>query len=212
MKIALIGMPGSGKTAVAEGLQDATGSARIVDGYAAMAERDIDLVAGLDGGGYLFNIACAMKRIELERRAAKTDHVITCGTLLETSVYTALEYELMGEFTDRQESVDEARRVEATLKMLACLYMDTFKYDAVFYLPPVAEPEESRWQLFDRNLRVAFEAFFLVPVFPLIVETDNFEEAVAKRVEIVATIMKGERTVESLSEGRGLQAQASDGR
>lgn len=209
MKIALTGMPGSGKSALAEKLQDVTGSAEIIDGYPTWVEDEIDLVKGLDGGGYIYNLAIALKRVALERvskHAEKPEHTITCGTLLDTSVYTALEFELYGELQSSDDQIDEVRRVEATLKTLACLYMDTFHYDAVFYLPPVEEVTERQWELFDRYLRTSFEAFFLVPVIPLTAEGADLNEITEKRAELVAAVMNGEVTVESLTERAGTQA------
>jgi dephospho-CoA kinase len=96
MKIGLIGVPGSGKTFLAESLKSAFEKINdeenlpvaIVDGYVEELQDEVDLALSWMGT-YIGNSHIALKRESKERVAAK-DHkvVISCGTLFETSSYT----------------------------------------------------------------------------------------------------------------------------
>lgn len=196
--IALIGAPGSGKSRLAHALQkrftasepqcdQCPPGAVIVDDYAIDVRDAGNYEIGLNGG-YMADISIAVERYNNERRVANYEpkNTIVCGTIIETAVYLAQYFErtLALKQTD-EEKFQEAKRFEGCTFMLAVLYMDTFKYDKVFYLPPLAQPEDNRWLTFERNLQAAFQAYG-APVVPLIIEEFKDEDdLVAQQVERV---------------------------
>lgn len=217
IKIAIIGGPQSGKTDLAEALKerwsgnDDRSPVHVIDGYVNAVEERMDIVTGVRGN-YMANIAVALERIAWERTAEQDDKIntfITVGSLLETSVYTAMNFERSNEIIfDDAEKQDEAKRVEATMKTLACFYMDSYLYDHVFYCPPIQSNDET--QQFDRNLQAAFQAFYLNPVTPLMVDGGDMADLTENRVELVLEEMAKEAVDESDAEGAGASAQASN--
>ena len=213
--VALVGAEGSGKTALSDSLvlaienQDPKLTVAVVDDYAQAAGDRVDHIVGFYGD-YITNVSIAVERIGIERKSADNDVVITAGTLLENSVYTAMQFERQQELQDddavRQ---DTMRRVEATLKMLACFYMDSFHYDLVFYLPPIVNPDEQ----FEKNLQASFQAFSLTPVIPLNVGGSNPEEITDNRTEVVIDAMfPPEETIDEGNDaGSGDTATEADG-
>lgn len=190
LNIGLIGAPGSKKSETAHAVFEKYGDGiAVIDNYPAAVSNRFDLVAGLEGD-YVVNLAIALDRVALERQS-NPDVLITCGTLLETSVYTAMSFEGAQEFQSDAEKIDATRRIEATMKTLACLYMDSFPYDLLFYLPMIQQTtQDSRWPTFDRNLQVAFQAFDLVSVVPLIFEGDGPEGIIEQRADAILTAIK----------------------
>lgn len=189
MKIAIIGAPGSGKTAVGDGIGKTLGNTPygLIDGYAERWAEDSHFALGLLGG-YVVNVGIALERIKAERQCAAESNspIITCGSLLETATYASMSGVVsLDHASEEAEKEDQLRRIKATMNIFACLYIDTFHYDHVFYLPPraVKEPwNKDAVMTFDQNLQVAFQAFNLTPVEPLVGETvkDQVEAAMEK--------------------------------
>lgn len=185
--IALLGAPGSGKTELAFRLSDTfDGSTRVIDGYADYAVEDGEYEIGLNGG-YMASMSIAIARYNEERIAGhktKPDLMITCGTVIETAVYTAMHFErsLTLKNTD-EEKMEEAKRFQGCTSMLAVMFMDMFKYERAFYLPSLSKPEDDRWLNFERNLQAAFNAY-QAPVTPLVIEDfKDIEDLTQKRLE-----------------------------
>lgn len=194
--IALLGSPGSGKTHLAEAIKDefirndgqceeCNTPVAIVDSYPEMVRDSGSYEIGLDGG-YMANISIALGRYNMERHffhhgGYKT--AIICGTVIESSVYSAMHFERSIKMaTTDEDKLQEAQRFDASVKFLAALYMDTFKYAKAFYIPPVEEPKDERWLNFERNLQGAFSAYN-APVTPLIVESfSDADDLIAQRV------------------------------
>lgn len=201
-RIGLIGIPGSGKSALAKALEDhyikndeceCRTPVAIIDDYVESAVSRTDLAGGFEGS-YISNANIAMERIGQERLhedGVKT--IITCGTLIETSTYMAMEFESRQPFwTTDEEKSDNSKRIQAGVQFLACMYMDSFHYDKVYYLPPVAVADDPRLAILDRNIQAAFQAFWVTPTIPLMVEGDTFEDITAKRIELIAEEESGE--------------------
>src|SRR4051812_19880702 len=106
--IALVGAPGSGKTELAHAVSDAIirgdgcvdcgTPVEIIDKYPEWVSQHGDYAIGNDGG-YMSSIAISVERYNRERKAlqrAKT--VITCGSVLESSIYLALNFESRAQF------------------------------------------------------------------------------------------------------------------
>lgn len=187
-----MGVPGSGKTALAHTLKnaleredlnpecaDCMTPVDIIDEYVPEIEQESGLALGFDAS-YLGNLQIALGRAQRERKSnGKTR--ITCGSVIETSTYVAIDGVAQMQYEDDAEREDSLKRIEATMKMLACMYMDTFRYDYVFYLPPLTTDGSEKVKLLDRNLQTAFRAFAMVPAHPLMVEGDNLVEIAEKR-------------------------------
>jgi ABC-type branched-subunit amino acid transport system ATPase component len=197
-KYALIGGPGAGKSHLAAAIEeelirgdgqceDCNTPVAIVDDYAAEAGERGDYEISLDGG-YMANITVAVERYNRERLAmtAKNKTIISCGTVLESAVYSAMQFERRAKnLTDQTQKTQEAARIEATLKMLALLYMDTFRYTKAYYLPRYLGDSDERWMVFERNLQASFSAFE-VQIEPLTVDmdgVDSLEELTKRRIE-----------------------------
>lgn len=193
LNIALIGAPNSGKSVTAHALKEVitvadlscatcTTPVAVVDNYVAPIESRMDLVAGF-AADYRINLAIALERWQAERDARKrAKTVITCGTLLDTAIYQALRFETDESFADDNEKELMAMRVDATFRILACLFTDTFHYSHVFYCPPL-DVEDERIKDFDRNLQAGFAAFDMVPVTPLHAQADG--DFVRPRVDTI---------------------------
>jgi hypothetical protein len=196
MKIGLVGVPGSGKSALAVSIKKAfenLGNSEylpvaVVDNYVEELQNEVDLALGW-AATYIGNTHVALKRETKERMAwAKNKTIVSCGTLFETSSYTG---QLLQEDFDSLEKDDDAGRydlvlrTEAVTRMLACLYADTLRYDHIFYLPPVGEITDPRITNLEKNLQAAFNAFELYPVTRLFVEGDDMLEVTENRLKVV---------------------------
>lgn len=201
--ISIIGAPLSGKSALALALEDrllrddidcveCRTPIAVVDDYVFDATERMNLAGGFEGN-YLINLEIALARYGLQRRAvedgAKT--IITVGSVFETSTYVAMEFERNQEFDNEGEKLDDLRRTEATLKALACMYMDANPHRHVFYCPPLKGADDQRIVTFDRNLQAAFNAFGLINVVPLLVDDGNIFDITKQRLETVMEIIMG---------------------
>lgn len=203
-KIALIGVPGSGKTATATCLEEAIikndGSCAecltpisIIDNYAGAVEDAHDYAIGLDGG-WLSSIAIAMERYGRERKAQPENKtIITCGTMLESAVYMTMHFEESSRTMDEAALKDAMTRMEAGMRLFASLYIDTFHYSRVFYLPPLSVSDDERVKTLDKNIQAAFNAFNLTPVVPLMFE-GSAPEIIAQRVERILNPKEDDET------------------
>lgn len=165
MNIALIGVPGSGKTRLAKSLARKLDNAKVIDRYVNDIERRTDIAIG-PTTNYLGNLYVALERYARERKA-RLEHevVITCGTLVETAVYMAVQFAGMTQALSDEEKVAFAPRMEASLRMFAVLYHDIMSYDYGFYLPPGEQNEET--EFIDEQIRAGLEGFHLIPVTKL---------------------------------------------
>lgn len=167
MNIALIGVPGSGKTALGHHLRDHLGGQTwLVDNYVAKAQERSNMAIG-PISDYLGNLYVALERYGEERRAREEfDNVITAGTFIETAVYVAMHFiSLLNTITD-EEKATAAPKMDAVLRILAVLYTDILDYDHAFYLPPTDGDEDAAFM--DRQLQAGLEGFKLMAVTPLL--------------------------------------------
>lgn len=174
MKIGLVGAPDSGKRRLAEALQDGLGSARIISGdeYVNSVERDTDIACKGYLAPYLGDIAVAISRYGKERKSADdADHVITCGTLVETTVYTAISLTL----TQDEWSWAVSNVVMPLYGLMATTLLD---YDLVLRLP-LTDPQTDLDAALDRELDGALEnlqvKYFALPAW----DEGQLEAAVA---------------------------------
>jgi nicotinamide riboside kinase len=203
--IALLGGPGSGKTELAEALRDeivrndgqcadCKTPVALVDGYPEMVRDSAQYEIGLDGG-YMANISIALGRYNMERtffHSGDYKTAIICGTVIESSVYSAMHFERTIKLANSDEDkLQEAQRFDASIKMMAALYMDTFKYARAYYIPPLEKPADDRWLNFERNLQAAFSAYN-APVLPLMVEEySDHADLIKQRVAQILEVEKG---------------------
>lgn len=205
MKIGLAGVQGAGKTEFANDLKKAleeTGkykSIKIIDDYVKEIEEETYL--SLDFcATYLGNAYVALGRYARERSASKdNDVVITCGTVFETATYAAQQMESeFNSILDEAEKLEHVRRVEAFMKFVSCLYIDTVEYDHIFHLPRIFKNEEEdlRIEKLNKNLLFAFETFTLFPTVRVESEGENLEEVSANRVKKVMEIINANNVKE----------------
>lgn len=165
MNIAILGTPGTGKTALAEALKKELGERTyIVDGVAERVSKTHDRTIGVLGD-YLININIALQRECEERLARRSEsyrYVISCGTLIETAIYVAMQFAHLTATISDEERETLMPRMDATLRMLALLYNETFSYDVAFYLPTVSDDADARYM--DQQLQGALGGFRLMPV------------------------------------------------
>jgi hypothetical protein len=193
-RIALIGIPGSGKTRLAKALSDeiirsdgqdcdCNTPVEILDDYAINVRDNGQYAIGLDGG-YMANISMAVERYNRERffhYEVQPKTLIVCGTVLETAIYMSHHFEKsLAMISGEDEGTMEGARLEATVKMLAVLYMDTFHYEQAFYLPSLTPSEDERWRNFERALQASFAAY-AAPVAPLLIEEFKDEKDLVKQ-------------------------------
>lgn len=218
MKIGLVGVPGSGKTVLAESLKTAFEKiddknflpVTIIDKYVEELQDETDLALSWMGT-YIGNAHIALRRENKERIAEKEyKTIISCGTLFETSSYMVQymddQYQLI-EPENKEAKHDFVLRVEAITRFLACLYADTMRYDYIFYLPPIEEIQDVRIKELEKNLQAAFNGFSLYPVTKLFVEGQNMLEITENRVKMILDEVIHANNVER----QDVQTEESDG-
>jgi adenylylsulfate kinase-like enzyme len=104
MKISLSGVPGSGKTDLANAIKDHFESngetCTVIDGYVEELEKHANLALGFPAA-YAGNIHIALERAAHERRLEEEyDHIVTCGTIFESASYVAQSLETDNSFVD----------------------------------------------------------------------------------------------------------------
>jgi len=209
MKIGLAGVPGSGKTDLAKALEEKFSkdgkSICIIDNYVPDIEKDVNLALSFSAA-YLGNLHVAMTRAAMERKA-EDDVIITCGTLFETSSYTVQsledDYSLITRDNDKY---DFAQRSEATMRILACFYIDLVKYDYIFHLSTLTKSEEENINKLELNLQAAFQAFNLFEHIVLEADGSTSEEIVNNRVTKVMEAINADNTKK-----QNVQAKESNG-
>lgn len=153
-QFALIGAPTSGKSKLAQELvSKLPNDTLVVDDYVAEIEADSDLVMG-KYATYIGNLYVVMGRYSKERQAlaSKPSHVITCGTLIESSVYATLQ---------AVEGQTDAHwiRISNYMNILGSIYQDTWRYRKTFYLPLQKPDPNSEEAQIDISIRMAIAAF-----------------------------------------------------
>lgn len=146
MKIALVGAPNSGKTELAQQLQEKLENSKIVDDYIPALEQRSDVALG-HFGTYIGNIQSALARWEAERIAAKdAENLICCGTIIETCVYAAINGLIQFNASGPIERPQMDQRSQIALMLLGVVALDTVDYDHLFYLPLSQEwKDEHGW-------------------------------------------------------------------
>lgn len=154
MKIALIGAPGSGKSELAKALTEKLdGDVKVVDDYIVNVEEYSRFVIDSDAT-YIGNLYALLGRYAEERRAqeAEPDHVISCGTLIETAIYTSLE-------AVQHQDDPHWVRVQNMMNIIGSFFQDTWRYDLAFVLDlPNADIETHPGKL-NKHLFMAINSF-----------------------------------------------------
>lgn len=169
MNIALVGAPGSGKTKLAHELARKMDNTCVVDDYVQAVEERSEIHIGqiID---YVGNMMVIMERYALENKArGHHDNVITCGTIFESSIYYTAHVLAFRESSTEDQAMEYAPRVDASLRMMACLYNDIMPYNHIFYLRLGTGTPDA--QFIDKELQVAVAGFKLRDMVALDVET-----------------------------------------
>ena len=113
----------------------------VIDDYIELIEERSE-VALSHHATYIGNMQVAIGRWEQEHKAEqdKPDVVITCGTLVETMIYTAL-YALSNDrsMTEIEDKVANDGRAAMTIQYMGLLALDTIRYDRVYHLLPASD-------------------------------------------------------------------------
>jgi hypothetical protein len=92
------------------------------------------------------------------------------------------------------------------MRVIACLYIDTVRYDKIYHLSPIASEEEISANQLEKNLQAAFNAFELFPVVHLPAEGSSLQEITDNRVN---TIIKDITNADNAKE-QNVQTEKSD--
>lgn len=200
MNIGLAGIPGSGKTNLANALKNKLiedgSNVIVIDDYVSEIEKEANLALGFTAA-YAGNLHIALGRAARERIAMEgdQDYTITCGTLFETSSYAAQSFE--DEFailTAEEDKYNFAQRSEATMRIMACFYIDLIKYDHIFHLAPTETSEDDNLIKLERNLQAAFQAFDLFDHTLLEAEGTTKDDIVNNRVTKVLEVINANQS------------------
>jgi adenylate kinase family enzyme len=151
VKIALVGSPGAGKTELATQLLEKLPKSAVVDDYISQIEDRSDVKLG-HFATYIGNVQVAIGRIEAERsvlRDKEPDHLITCGSLLETCVYTAINGYMAQQNNESFVKYVDDKRISTTMMWYGIFGFDTLDYDHIFYLPLSDEEKETNGRRWD---------------------------------------------------------------
>lgn len=180
MKIGILGAPGSGKTELAEALKTRLdGTTSIVDNYVDEIGRECDLAMGTDAN-YIGNLYVVLGRYAKERKAQRdADNVITCGSMIESSVYATLN-------TMSQPPGHEATnwtRITNFMNVLGSIFQDTMTppegYDHIFVLSLEDSDTETPIDQIDKNIFMAINVFGL----PYVPVSGTIEERVEQALD-----------------------------
>jgi energy-coupling factor transporter ATP-binding protein EcfA2 len=179
MRIALIGAPGSGKSELAKALEDKLdGDVGIVDDYMDEVQEYsrfvLDEHATYIGNLYILLGRYAKERLIEEEVKSCCDHLISCGTLVETTVYTSLEA------VNHQDDVHWVR-VQNMMNIIGTFFQDTWRYDHTFVLQlPNPDTDDIAGKV-DRHLFMAINSFGIhyTPI------DGSLDERVAKVLEAI---------------------------
>src|SRR5574338_1627887 len=152
MTLGLVGAAKSGKTDLADALfEKLDGKIKIIDDYVDEIGRENDVAIGV-AGNYISNLYILLGRYTLERKHTNCgcfNHVITCGTLIDTSVYAA--YDAMSSNDDPQEQSQNWVRITNFMNQLGSFYQDTMAapafYDNLFVMPETKSDDEHDKQI-----------------------------------------------------------------
>jgi hypothetical protein len=143
MKVALLGAPGSGKTAVAKRARtqlNKTDPWKVIDGY---VER-LTLRTGLPFGELStipHNLAVITNRWVLEAEAQRDGlNTITCGSIYESIIYSTFSTMFVGSIEG--EMLYDDRYRDVMMHALGAIEGSTYDYDAIFWLPWTQEHYE----------------------------------------------------------------------
>ncbi len=149
-RIGLIGVPGSGKTAVASKLSEL--GFDVIDNYAPDLAKSYDIYIG-PHAQYISNLFIAQDR-ELEERSwdlgPQGKGRVTCGTLLDTLAYLAAKVEVYSQAPKTDLNARRLYREMSAAQVVSLMMEELWRYTHTFYLPlnpdalidvPGAEPE-----------------------------------------------------------------------
>jgi energy-coupling factor transporter ATP-binding protein EcfA2 len=142
MKIALLGAPGAGKstfaTKLATALREQKGevkrqTVKIVDKYVDRLIKDTGYAYGIFAT-YPQNFQILFERWSAEQRAenAGAETIITCGSLYETVLYTALRVNSNVALKEDQELIVHGR---VAMEALGMIEKEIADHDLLFFLP-----------------------------------------------------------------------------
>lgn len=126
MRIALIGVSGSGKTSLGEALSD--------DLDLHLIEHQSEACIHSIGGDGDFHTALAIHCLQWEEEQELSVNFITDGSAVERVAHALLDYHVKSVAADK-EVRDKAVMAKIAVEFLSALAIDSWSYDHAFYLP-----------------------------------------------------------------------------
>jgi hypothetical protein len=163
------------------------GKISIIDDYIPRLSKQLD-IAFSQYATYIGNIQTCVERYNQEVQQKDSDVIITCGSLIENSVYMAMNaFALAKSYNDNNLAgrMFADNRSNITMQWMGMFRYDAWKYDHAFYLPLQDDVEDSIAKLVAENFKEAAEAFR--------VEYKELSKKVDVRIgEVLAEILKKE--------------------
>lgn len=166
MKIAILGAPGSGKSAFATKLATAlraeeekpkSQSVQIVDGYVENLTKQTGFAYGIHATfPQNFQILSERWTQEQKKLYALKDstvpvHLITCGSIYDTILYTALRINSQAVLKRNKEAVLLGR---VAMEALGMIEKETSDYDILFFLPYNKKKRDEKGRSYDTAINL----------------------------------------------------------
>lgn len=170
MKIGIVGIPGSGKSAVAEKLIDHF-NLNLVDGYVEDLQTRVGWSLG-HHANHVCNLLVATERLKVEREYEACGGYVSCGTIVDSLAYAAgWAVKIQEHYGD---NINDSLRTGSVMGSLALICAETTDYDFVFLMPKGAKISEENDRL-DHSMR---EALYLLEMDHTVLDQeDKFAQA-----------------------------------
>lgn len=161
MKIGIIGVPGVGKSDLANSLAKELDDSVVIDDYVEEISQDTGIALGIFAS-YPGNLAISVGRMIREFKEKDKGHILTVGTDIDTMLYAAVDAVNATSFARDDTEKDLIKERSATImKQLAFMFIDCGRYDQIFYIAQPSEdkdPQDWKSQL-DDNIPQALDLY-----------------------------------------------------
>lgn len=181
LRIALVGAPGSGKTELAQQIKQALDKdVAIVDRYVQNLG-DRTNIAFDHYGNHFANAMVLTERVAAELAEREHEAVVTCGSLIETTIYSAIFALSNADTGVGQVNLINDKRAQVAMTWLGMAVLDTWNYDFAFYCP---HDGQDHWQgIVDEYIPEAIESLQVA----VVTLPKDRPERIAKVLETIAS-------------------------